>query len=74
MIKNLAQIELNVADKTYRLVCDQDSPINAVKEALFQFSSYVARLEEKIAEDMKKVEEEKAKVEVVPEEVVVDVN
>jgi len=74
MIRNLAQLEVMVGDKIYRLLCDQDSPIAAVKEALFQLSSYVAKIEEKVAEDAKKAEEEKAKVEQAPQEEVVNVD
>lgn len=74
MLKTLVQLEAIVAEKAFRFYCDHDSPIAAVKEALFQLSSHVAKIEEKVAEDAKKAEEEKAKVEVVPQEEVVNVD
>lgn len=58
MITNLVKLEVKVAEKIYHLFCDHDSPINGVKEALFQLSKLVATVEEKITEDLKKKEQE----------------
>ena len=68
MIRNIVRLEVKVAEKVYHLLCDQDSPINCVKEALFQLNKVVASLEEKIVEEQKKQEQEKT--EAVQEEVV----
>ena len=45
MIKNIVKLEHIVADKAYHFMCDPDSPIPAIKDALFQFMAYVAQIE-----------------------------
>lgn len=68
MIKNKTQIEAEVDGKKYHLLCDHDSPIAHVKEALFQFIKYMGHLEEKIASDQKQEEFVDKKEEVEKEE------
>jgi len=61
MLKNLTQIETKIGDKLYHLSCDQDAPIEQVKEALFQFLKYVGRIEDAIkAQQEAQAEKEKA--------------
>lgn len=48
MQKMLTQLEFKVADKIYHFVCAPDSPLEHVKEALFQFTKYVGSIEDTI--------------------------
>jgi hypothetical protein len=46
MVKYCAKIEVEVNNRKYLLTCDVDSPINDVKEALFQISKHVGSIED----------------------------
>jgi len=46
MIKNLTQLEVKVGEKIYHFLCDQDSPLQHAKEALFQFLKYPGQVED----------------------------
>ena len=48
MQKNLTQLEYKIAEKVYRFICDPDSPLEHVKEALFQFAKYAGTVEDAI--------------------------
>ena len=60
MLKNISKLEIQIAEKVYQLLCDSDSPIHHVKEALFQFQKYIGHIEDKAkeqAEGQEKTEE-----------------
>lgn len=67
MLKNFSGLELKINEKVYLLMCDNDSPIDHVKEALFQFQKYVGQLEDQIKAAQEKTAEEKASDEKVEE-------
>ena len=46
MLKNLVQLEHVLENKVCRFVCDNDTPINFIKEALFQFQKYIGAIED----------------------------
>lgn len=46
MLKNITKLEIQVLGKIYHLLCDHDSPLEHVKEALFQFLKYVGQIED----------------------------
>lgn len=48
MLHNSIKLELKVADKIYHFLCDNDSPLEHVKEALVQMLTYAQRIEEQI--------------------------
>lgn len=48
MQKMITQFENKVGEKLYHFVCDPDSPIEHVKESLFQFMKYVGAIEDAI--------------------------
>ena len=48
MLKNLSKLEVKVGDKVYQLLCEMDSPLEHVKEALFQFSKFVGHVEDQV--------------------------
>ncbi len=46
MLKNLAQLEHIVENKVCRFICDNDTPVHFIKEALFQFQKYIGQIED----------------------------
>jgi len=46
MLKNLCQFEHIIESKVCRFICDNDTPIHFIKEALFQFQRYIGQLED----------------------------
>lgn len=62
MLKNISRLECKIGEKIFHLMCDMDSPLEAVKEALFQFSKYVGSVED----NAKAQKEAKEKESVVP--------
>jgi hypothetical protein len=48
MLKNIIKLEMLVNGKPYQLLCDNDSPLEHVKEALFQFQKYIGQVEDNI--------------------------
>ena len=71
MLKTIAKLEHKIGDKIYQLILDADSPLQDVKEVLFQFTKYVGQVEENVKSqqaaqaDQKPVE---SKVESIPEQ------
>ena len=63
MLKNLCQLEFAINDKSYHFSCDNDAPIQGIKEALFQFQKYIGHVEDAMkikAEEQKPVEKNEA--------------
>jgi hypothetical protein len=56
MLKNLAQLEHEIDKKVCRFICDHDTPIQFIKESLFQFQRYIGQ-----AEDLAKAQMESQK-------------
>lgn len=52
MLKNLVKLEFQIADKIYHFMCDPDSPIEHIKEALFQCQKYIGAVEDNIKAQM----------------------
>lgn len=76
MLKNITKLECSIQGKSFQFLCDNDSPLEYVKEALFQYLKYVGQIEDQVKtqQDLQKKEQEK-KVESFPEEnFVVDVD
>lgn len=71
MIKNICRLEHKVGEKIYQLLCDQDSPLGDVKEALFEFTKYVGKIEDQVKAQHAQAEAEKLKAEDAKEEIVV---
>lgn len=46
MLKNLYQLEHAIENKVCRFICDNDTPINFIKEALFQMQKFIGFAEE----------------------------
>lgn len=46
MLKNISRLECVVAGKAFHFTCDNDSNIEHVKEALFQFIKYIGQIED----------------------------
>lgn len=46
MLSNLVQLAHQVENKVCRFICDNDTPVAIVKEALFQFQKYIGQVED----------------------------
>jgi len=46
MLKNLCELSHQVENKVCRFICDNDTPIHFIKEALFQFQKYIGAVED----------------------------
>lgn len=46
MIKNISKLECKIGERVYQLLCDMDSPLNEVKEALYQYIKYIGHIED----------------------------
>ncbi len=62
MLKNITRLEHEIGEKSYHFLCDMDSPLNEVREALCQFLKYIGNLEDELrvkfeAEKVSKIEE-----------------
>jgi hypothetical protein len=44
MLKNLIRLEHKIGEKVYHFLCDTDSPIGEVKEALMQFGMFATQV------------------------------
>jgi hypothetical protein len=51
MLKNITKLECIVNDKEFVFLCDCDSPVVCVKEALTQFLKYACNIEDKVKAD-----------------------
>jgi hypothetical protein len=75
MLKNTISLYFMIAEKAYHFICDNDSPLEHVKEALFQCQKYIGQIEDQVKaaqaaqeqpkenEEAPKVDAEEAKVE-----------
>jgi hypothetical protein len=59
MLKNLSSLVHTIQEKTYQFICDQDSPLDNVEEALFQFLNYVRQVKEAVKAQAAKAQESK---------------
>lgn len=48
MLKNKSQLEFSLGSKVYHFICDQDSPLNDIKDALCSFLKYVGNVEDAV--------------------------
>ena len=67
MIKQISRLEHKIGDRVYHLLVESDSPLSEVKECLFQFLAYCAKIED-AAKAQQEQKEEKPIVEEVPVE------
>ena len=58
MLKYISQLEHKIGDKTYQFLCDPNSPLSEVKDALFQFLRYVGQVEDAVKEQQEKAKDE----------------
>ncbi len=70
MLKNIVKLEFQVLDRVYHFLCDNDSPIEHIKEALFQCQKYVGSLEDQIKAQMAAQKSAESVVEEPKEEIV----
>ena len=58
MIKNKVHLEQKINERDVTLVCDNDCPLEVLKEALFQYQKYIGQIEDSV-----RAQQEKAKAE-----------
>ena len=46
MLSNISKLEVVVGNKVYQLLCEVNSPLEHVKEALNQFGNFVGQIEQ----------------------------
>lgn len=71
MIKNICRLEYKIEERLFHLLCDNDAPINQVKEACCQFIKYAGQIEDAVKSNQQ--EAEKLKEMIVVEEKPVEV-
>ena len=59
MMKNITRLEHIIDGKIYHFTCDIDSPLQAVKEALFQFIKFSGTVEDQAKALVEQQEAEK---------------
>jgi hypothetical protein len=62
MLKNIVRIEFQIVDRVYHFLCDNDSPIEHIKEAIFQMQKYIGQVEDNVKAQLaaqKEAEEKK---------------
>jgi len=63
MIKNdITRLEYKIDDKVYQFLCDPNSPIQHVKEALLQFACYATQIGNSASNPMPLNEESKQEI------------
>jgi len=70
MLKNISRLECIVNDKIFHLFCDMDSPLDCVKEALFQFQKYIGQVEDAVKKQKEEEEKKEEEESIVSSEVV----
>lgn len=60
MIKTKAQLEHKIGERIFHFLCDNDSPLHEVKEALSQFIGHVTNIENAAKEQQEAAEKKKA--------------
>lgn len=68
MLRNLTQLEHIVENKICRFICDNDTPLNIAKEALFQFQKYIGQIEDMAKKNQQQQQQDASKVEPINEE------
>ena len=58
MLKNISQLQTYINNKFYQFLCDTDSPLPDVKEALFQFLKFAGQVEDAAKEATEKAKKE----------------
>ena len=46
MLKKIVKLDVVVNDRQYQFLCDEDSPIDHIKEVLFQLQKYIGQIED----------------------------
>ncbi len=73
MLKNIVKLEFMVADRIYHFLCDNDSPLEHIKEALFQCQKLIGQIEDNIKSQLE-AQKAQENQEVAPEPTVEDKN
>lgn len=67
MLSQLSVLAHKVGNNAYHFLCDPNSPLPEIKDALFQFTKYVGQLEDQMKAQQEAAAQEAAAKEAVPE-------
>ena len=70
MLKNIVKLEFMIANRVYHFFCDNDSPIEHIKEALFQCQKFVGSIEDQVKAQMEAKNNEEKPAEDLQSEVI----
>lgn len=48
MLKNIVKLEVSIEERVYTFLCDNDAPLNHIKEALFQYQKFIGQIEDSV--------------------------
>ncbi len=68
MLKNISRLEAKVGEKLIHLFCDQDTTLDHIKEALFQFSKFIGQIEDNARAAAEEEAKNKEAIEEIPKE------
>jgi hypothetical protein len=68
MLSNIIKFEVKLDEKVYTLLCDNDSPLIHVKEAIFQIQKCVGQIEDNIKSQQESAKTDQPTEPVVKEE------
>ncbi len=60
MMKNMVKLEHVIGDRVFHFLCDNDSPLNEVKDAVLEFLKYVGKIEDQVKAQQAQAEAQKA--------------
>ena len=63
MIKSVTRLEHKVGDRVYHFMCDNDSPLGEIHDALAKFKSYVVEIINAAEKNKEAVKVEETKTE-----------
>jgi hypothetical protein len=68
MLKNISKLEFVIEGKVFQFLCDMDSALPMVKEALFQFGKYIGQIEDHVKAQQAVDQQNVPKPDIVPVE------
>jgi hypothetical protein len=67
MLKNLSQLEHKIGSNVYSFLCDPNSPLNEVKDALLKFLTFVGQVEDQVKAQQDAAQKAEAPAEQAPD-------
>lgn len=58
MLKTISKLEIEIEKKPYEFLCEPDSPLHHIKEALFQMLKFVGQVEDNVKAQLEQAKKE----------------